>query len=41
MKWIYVIMGVLLFLLINRLIGDYSKRGHDDNVEILHSGAQP
>jgi len=41
MKWIYVIVGVLLFLLIGKLIGDYSKRGVSDKVEIIHSGAQP
>lgn len=41
MKWVYIIMGILLFLLINRLIGDYSHRGVDDSVEIIHSGAQP
>lgn len=41
MKWIYVIMGILLFLLINRLIGEYSHRGISDKVEIIHSGVQP
>jgi hypothetical protein len=41
MKWIYVIVGILLFLLINKLIGEYSHRGKDDTVEIIHSGAQP
>jgi hypothetical protein len=40
MKWVYIIVGVLLFLLINRLIGEYSTRGKDDNVEIIHSGVQ-
>jgi hypothetical protein len=41
MKWAYIIMGILLFLLINRLIGDYSQRGQKDKVEIIHSGVQP
>jgi hypothetical protein len=41
MKWAYVIMGILLFLLINKLIGEYSKKGVDDSIEIIHSGAQP
>jgi hypothetical protein len=41
MKWVYVIMGILLFLLINRLIVDYSHKGKDDSVEIIHSGVQP
>jgi hypothetical protein len=40
MKWVYIIAGILLFLLINRLIGEYSHKG-DDSVEIIHSGAQP
>ena len=40
MKWIYVIMGILLFLLINKLIGEYSHRGIVEEVEIIHSGVQ-
>lgn len=41
MKWLYIIVGVLVFLLVGRLMNEYSIKGHDDNVEILHSGAQP
>jgi hypothetical protein len=41
MKWIYVIVGILLFLLINNLIGEYSHRGTMEKVEIIHGGVQP
>ena len=41
MKWVYIVMGILLFLLINKLIGEYGHRGSMEKVEIIHSGVQP
>ena len=38
MKWVYIIVGVLLFLAIGKFIGGYS---HSSKVEVIHSGAQP
>jgi hypothetical protein len=41
MKWVYIIGGILLFLLMNRLMAEYSHKSNIEEVEILHSGAQP
>lgn len=40
MKWVYIVIGVLLFLVINRVIGEYSVRGVGEGIEIIHSGVQ-
>lgn len=39
MKWVYIIVGVLLCIVISKVIGQYSIRYSD--VQIIHSGAQP
>ena len=41
MKWLYIVVGVLVFLVIGKVMNEYSFRDIDPNVEILHSGAQP
>jgi len=41
MKWVYIVVGVLLFLLIGKIINEYSFYDRDLNVEVIHSGVQP
>lgn len=39
MKWIYIIVGILLFMVISKLISQQAVRY--SHVTIIHSGAQP
>jgi hypothetical protein len=41
MKWLYIIGGVLLFLIVGKLMNEYAIKDVDQNVEIIHGGAQP
>jgi hypothetical protein len=38
MKWVYIIIGILLFLLVNRLIAEYSFKGASEEIEVIKSG---